>query len=115
MRQSKNTYSLLYLITSFGKSWLRIQIALQIRQYTTSVKKRYVDDSWYPVTLNEINAYYALCILIGQVKNSNIQLYWTRKAVLETPIFIQTMPFKRFRQISRFLHLSNNETDDSKD
>lgn len=78
-------------------------------------KKRYVDDTWYPVTLDEIKTYYALCILMGQVKKSNIQLYWTRRAVLETPIFRQTMPFKRFRQISRFLHFSDNETDDSKD
>ncbi|XP_017795072.1 PREDICTED: piggyBac transposable element-derived protein 4-like [Habropoda laboriosa] len=52
---------------------------------------------------------------MGQVKKSNIQLYWTRRGVLETPIFRQTMPFKRFRQISRFLHFSDNETDNSKD
>ncbi|XP_043501581.1 piggyBac transposable element-derived protein 1-like [Polistes fuscatus] len=38
-----------------------------------------------------------------------------RRGVLETPIFRQTMPFKRFRQISRFLHFSDNETDNSKD
>ncbi|XP_015180955.1 PREDICTED: piggyBac transposable element-derived protein 2-like [Polistes dominula] len=78
-------------------------------------KKRYVDDTWYSVTSDEIKAYYALCILMGQVKKSNIQLYWTRRGVLETPIFRQTMPFKRFRQISRFLHFSDNETDNSKD
>ncbi|XP_033361397.1 piggyBac transposable element-derived protein 4-like [Bombus vosnesenskii] len=73
------------------------------------LKKRYVDDTWYPVTLDEIKAYYALCILMDQVKKSNIQLYWTKRAVLETPIFRQTMPFMRF------LHFSDNETDDSKD
>ncbi|KAK2575211.1 hypothetical protein KPH14_002631 [Odynerus spinipes] len=78
-------------------------------------KKRYVDDTWYSVTSDETKAYYALCILMGQVKKSNIQLYWTRRGVLETPIFRQTMPFKRFRQISRFLHFSDNETDDSND
>lgn len=78
-------------------------------------KKRCVDDTWYPVTLDEMKAYFALCILMGQVKKSSIQLYWTKRAVLGTPIFRETMPFKRFRQISRFLHFSDNETGDSKD
>ncbi|XP_046142213.1 piggyBac transposable element-derived protein 4-like [Osmia bicornis bicornis] len=78
-------------------------------------KRRHVDDTWYPVTLDEMKTYYALCILMGQVKKSNIQLYWTKRAVVETPIFGQTMPFKRFRQISRFLHFSDNATADSND
>lgn len=52
---------------------------------------------------------------MSQVKKSNIQLYWTTRAVVETPIFRKTMPFKRFRQISRFLHFSDNETSDSND
>lgn len=28
-------------------------------------KKQKVDDTWYPVTLDEMKAYYALCILIA--------------------------------------------------
>lgn len=78
-------------------------------------KRRKVDDNWYPVPLDEVKAYYALCILMSQVKKLNVQLYWTTRAVVETPIFRKTMPFKRFRQISRFLHFSDNETADSSD
>ncbi|XP_017756490.1 PREDICTED: piggyBac transposable element-derived protein 4-like [Eufriesea mexicana] len=79
-------------------------------------KRRKVDDNWYPVTLDEVKAYYALHISMSQVKKSNVQLYWTtRAAVVETPIFKKTMPFKRFRQISRFLHFFDNETADGSD
>ena len=52
---------------------------------------------------------------MGQVKKSNIQLYWIIRAVAQTPIFRKIMPFKRFRQILRFLHFSDNETADSND
>lgn len=77
--------------------------------------KRRKVDNWYPVTIDEVKAYCALCILMSEVKKSNVQLYWTTRAVVETPIFRKTMPFKRFRQISRFLHFSDNETADSSD
>ncbi|XP_017765529.1 PREDICTED: piggyBac transposable element-derived protein 4-like [Eufriesea mexicana] len=79
-------------------------------------KSRKVDDNWYPVTLDEVKAYCALHILMSQLKKSNVQLYWTtRAAVVETPIFRKTMPLKRFRQISRFLHFLHNETADGSD
>lgn len=32
-------------------------------------KRRKLDDTWYPVILDEIKVYYALCILMDQVKN----------------------------------------------
>lgn len=60
-------------------------------------KRRRVDDTWYSVTLDEMKAYYTLCILMAQIKKSNIQMYWSKRAVVETPIFRKIMPFKRFR------------------
>ena len=37
-------------------------------------------------------------------------MYWSKREVIETPIFGKVMPFKRFSHISRCLHFSNNET-----
>jgi len=37
-------------------------------------KKRKVDDTWYPVTFDKLKAYYALCILMAQVRKPNIQM-----------------------------------------
>ncbi|KAL2717623.1 piggyBac transposable element-derived protein 4-like [Vespula squamosa] len=78
-------------------------------------KRRKMDDTWFSVTQDEMKAYYALCILMTQVKKSNVQMYWSKREVIQTPIFGKIMPFKRFRQISRFLHFSDNETTESND
>ncbi|XP_043498406.1 uncharacterized protein LOC122521627 [Polistes fuscatus] len=45
--------------------------------------------------------------LYGKQK-SLVQMYWSKRSVIETPIFRQTMPYRRFLQISRFLHFANN-------
>lgn len=42
-------------------------------------------------------------------------MYWSKRPLIETPIFRNVMPFKRFKQISRFLHFCNNETADNND
>lgn len=78
-------------------------------------KRRKMDDTWLSVTHDEMKVYYALCILITLVKKSNIQMYWSNREVIETPIIKKVMPFKRFRQISRLLHFSDNETTDNND
>lgn len=33
---------------------------------------------------------------------------WTKRAVIETPIFRKSMPLKRYLQITRCLHFANN-------
>lgn len=78
-------------------------------------KRRKMDDTWLSVTHDEMKVYYALCILMTLVKKSNIQMYWSNREVIETPIIKKVMPFKRFRQISRLLHFSDNETTDNND
>ncbi|KAG7188078.1 hypothetical protein KM043_015928 [Ampulex compressa] len=50
-------------------------------------RRRKLDDGWFPVTKDEELAYYALCILITQVKKPNIQMHWSKRKVIDTPIF----------------------------
>ena len=59
-----------------------------------------MDDNWFPVTKNEMLAYYALCILMTQVKKPNLQMHWTKREVIETPIFGKVMSLKRFTNIT---------------
>lgn len=38
-------------------------------------KRRNVDDNWYPVTLDEVKIYYALCVLMSQIKYTTVLDY----------------------------------------
>ena len=40
---------------------------------------------------------------------------WSKRAIIETPIFRRTMPLKRFVQITRCLHFANNNTSNTTD
>lgn len=38
------------------------------------------------VTLDEMKAYYAFCILMAQIKETSIQMYWFERTIVEMPI-----------------------------
>ncbi|XP_017795982.1 PREDICTED: piggyBac transposable element-derived protein 4-like [Habropoda laboriosa] len=78
-------------------------------------KKKKIDETWIPVNSNEIKIYFALCIIMVQVKKPKIQMNWSKRAIIETPIFRKTMPLKRFLQITRFFHFANNDMTDKMD
>lgn len=71
-------------------------------------RTREIDDTWFPVDSNEIKRYFALSIIMAQVKKPRIQMNWSKRAVIETPIFRKSMPLKRYLQITRCLHFANN-------
>lgn len=81
---------------------------------TNSIRKN-IDETWIPVNCNDIKIYFALCIVVAQVKKPKIQMNWSNRVIIKTPIFRKTMPLKKFLQITRFFHFVNNDTTDEMD
>lgn len=78
-------------------------------------KRKKIDETWILVNCNEIKIYFALCIIMAQVKKPKIQMNQSKRAIIKTPIFRKTMPLKRFLQITRFFQFANNDTIDKMD
>lgn len=62
-----------------------------------------------------MKAYFALYIIMPRIKKSDLKTYWSERPIVHTLIFSQTIPFRKFLAISRFLHLADNEKADDND
>lgn len=69
-----------------------------------------INEEWYPLTNDEVRAYFALYIIVLQIKKSKINMCWSKRKLLEMPIFSQIMFRKRFLVITHYLHFIDNET-----
>uniref|UniRef100_A0A182UCV2 PiggyBac transposable element-derived protein domain-containing protein n=1 Tax=Anopheles melas TaxID=34690 RepID=A0A182UCV2_9DIPT len=56
------------------------------------------------VTVAEMKRYIGLLLVMGQVRKECRRYYWSTDPLLETPVFANTMSYKRFQQISRYFH-----------
>ena len=77
--------------------------------------KQHHDIAWKDCTVNEVTVVLAMCILMGIVKKSTFDSYWTRDDVIETPFFSKTIPGDRLRQIMSNLHFCDNTNPDEND
>lgn len=62
-----------------------------------------------PVSADELRVFLGIFILQSIVKKPDMQQYWSKNPLLQTPFFLQAMPYRRFIQIKQFLHFSNNQ------
>ncbi len=67
-----------------------------------------VPTPWSPVTANDILAYLALNIAMGIINLPSVHDYWSTEEVTALPWF-RFMSRTRFYQITRFLHLADNQ------
>lgn len=66
--------------------------------------------SWRPVTEADMKVFFGMLLLQGVVIKPQVQWYWTKRKVIETPIFGQVMSKARFLLIMKFLNFYNNES-----
>ena len=62
------------------------------------------------LTVNELQMFIGLVTLMGIVHKPNINSYWSRDELYNTPIISKVMPQDRFKVILRFLHFNDNAT-----
>ena len=73
------------------------------------IAKNTVATPWHPVTRNEFLAYIALNIAMGIINLPAIHDYWSTEEIISLPWFRSIMSRTRFYQITRFLHVTDNE------
>ena len=66
---------------------------------------------WYDLTVEELLAFFAIVLAMGLIKLPEIELYWRRNSIFEMHWFSSVLTANRFKQILRYLHLNNNESD----
>ncbi|GBM20123.1 PiggyBac transposable element-derived protein 4 [Araneus ventricosus] len=69
---------------------------------------RQKEAKWVDITVPEMKKFLALFILMGQVRKTILNDYWSTDPVTATPFFAKVMTRNRFRQILWFLHFSDN-------
>lgn len=63
---------------------------------------------WYPVSVEELKGWVAVCLCMGIINKPNILSYWNTDPNLSTPFFGANMSRTRFLQILRYLHFVDN-------
>lgn len=83
-------------------------IALHTNAFAREKQLLHPDSSWHETTADKMKAYFALCVLMSQVRKSSIQSYWLTSSVTSTPFFATVMSRHRFSALSRYLHFCDN-------
>ena len=63
---------------------------------------------WVPVTVPEMKVFLSLSLLMGIIVKPEIDQYWSRNALLYTPIFSSSISRDRWMLIMEFLHFADN-------
>ena len=69
-------------------------------------------EQWKPVTICEM-IFLGLMFLTGIIRKPKLELYWSTRGILLTPIFSQTISRNRFQIIRRYLRFSDNTANET--
>ena len=86
---------------------LLIETNKYARQFQSSHENK--SKEWKPVTLTELAKYLGLTVLMGIVQLPEIAMYWALNEKYGQPVFYQTMSYKRYIEINKYLHFNDNE------
>lgn len=79
------------------------------QQKNNNVNELTKNKDWTNTTIAEMKKFLGLVIIMGVAKKPERDDYWATHPVLYSPIFGNTMPRNRFRQLWRYWHFNNNE------
>lgn len=80
------------------------------RTEQSSLKHRSRDRDWEETNAGEIMLLIGLLILGGIVQKPTTEMYFSKKKIISTPFFRDTMTEKRFHLLLKFLHFNDNST-----
>uniref|UniRef100_A0A8C5QF35 PiggyBac transposable element-derived protein domain-containing protein n=1 Tax=Leptobrachium leishanense TaxID=445787 RepID=A0A8C5QF35_9ANUR len=63
---------------------------------------------WTPLDVPEFLKFWALTMLMGIIEKPSIRSYWSCSPICSTPIYPQSMSRRRYENILRFMHFSDN-------
>ena len=63
---------------------------------------------WDDVTVEEMRAYFGMCIIMGIIRLPSLNMYWTTDNLFVLQGLANVMPRDRFKQIKRYLHIADN-------
>ena len=80
------------------------------KQREGKLKKRSRENSWQPITPNDIRLYIAVLIYRGLIWKPTIHMYYTKNILFSTPGVPAIMPQQKFILIEKYLHFVDNTT-----
>jgi len=72
-------------------------------------KERSRCKKWTDTDEKELRLFFSVLFLQGIVKKPKQEYYWSKRHILQTPIFQQVIQKDRFILLMKFLHFTNNE------
>ena len=76
---------------------------------------RKLNDETFTTNRREISAFFGLNIFMGVNKLPSVSRYWHTDPFIGSEGFKRTIPYKRFYQLSKYIHLSNPEEENAND